>query len=80
MPCTPVRLPNGAGAILCGPKPRARRCRFCPRNAPWLCDGPGPSGRTCDAPMCGVHRTAAGPDRDLCPDHKDLNSQLGLGL
>jgi hypothetical protein len=60
-------------AIVCGRVQRGGgpttlpRCAFCGGAAPRLCDGPTPSGRTCDAPICDVCAVGAGPNRDLCP-------------
>ncbi len=44
----------------------------CGRMSVALCDGPagetlGGKPLTCDAPLCELHRTPIGPNRDLCP-------------
>lgn len=36
-----------------------------------LCDFPMPSGGTCDMPLCVEHAHEAGPDRHLCPTHRN---------
>ncbi len=70
MPCTPINLLGGAG-FYCSRHLR-RLCRFCHQDvATKLCDFPiSPSGKTCDADMCGKCATNVGPDQDYCPDHK----------
>jgi hypothetical protein len=41
---------------------KRRRCPDCP-----------PVGRTrCNKYLCAAHRTNLAPDKDACPDHKDL--------
>ena len=37
-----------------------------------LCDAPvGDEGGTCDMPLCDSCATEIGPDRHLCPKHKE---------
>ena len=51
------------------------------RDAPYLCDGPGPGGRkTCDRPMCEAHRTNVGNDVDLCSTHEKWRRERAPGL
>jgi hypothetical protein len=45
-------------------------CGFCGRPSTKLCDGPGPDGETCDAPLCDDHARRIGRNRDLCPVHQ----------
>ncbi len=68
MPCHTMNLPGGGSAIVCTPRGKQRRCRWCMRWHTKLCDAPKGKG-TCDAPMCDDHATPDGPDRDLCPTH-----------
>lgn len=71
MVCKTVPLPGGGAAIVCGPRERRRKCRWCGRPADLLCDWKVPSRRsgTCDAPMCKDHSTSPAPEKDICPDH-----------
>lgn len=72
MPCASVRLPNGAIAIVCGPRQRTKRCG-CGSGKPanLLCDWKvkGATGATCDAPLCQHCTHASAPGKDLCPTH-----------
>jgi len=67
MTCHHIRLPDGSGAIVCGP---TRRCK-CGRRATLECDWKVPLRRsgTCDAPICASCTTSPAPDKDLCPTH-----------
>lgn len=47
-----------------------RRVRCCGISVA-LCDFPMPSGGTCDMPLCVEHAHEAGPDRHLCPTHRN---------
>jgi hypothetical protein len=70
MTCTPISLPNGARAIVCGTR-RRQRCK-CGRPATLLCDWKlkqPATGRTCDKPLCESCATSPAPDKDLCPEH-----------
>lgn len=84
MVCTPVRLPGGGSAIICGPRRRQRRCA-CGAVAPLLCDWkvPGKKSGTCDAPICEACTHVPAPDKDLCPMHAEAwrawNSDLAEG-
>lgn len=70
MPCTPFTLPGGARGILCsrGPRPRCA----CGQPARLQCDAPTKrrSG-TCDKHLCESCAVEVGPDRHLCPAHRD---------
>lgn len=76
MACEHVTLPNGARAIVCGPRRPYDRCR-CGRIATLLCDwklpedqrGSARKSTTCDKPLCDRCTTSPRPDRDLCPTH-----------
>lgn len=73
MACEHVKI-GGATMIVCGPKKRAPRCRWCAGGSTALCDfqvGRTLAGKaiTCDAPMCDHHRTMLSPNRDHCPTH-----------
>lgn len=70
MPCQHVRLPDGSAAIVCGPRPRIKRCA-CGRPADKLCDWKVKTKKsgTCDKPICSKCSHVPAPDKDLCPDH-----------
>ncbi len=87
MSCETIKLPNGATAIVCGPRRPRKKCRFCGAAATLLCDfantidSSDPS--TCDKPLC--ERCAMHEDNlDLCPDHPKRapprGRQLALAL
>lgn len=69
-----IQLPDGSFAIVCGSKPRARRCStaHCRRTADYQCDYPvtrAGKAATCDRWVCESCRTNVGPDRDYCLPH-----------
>jgi hypothetical protein len=70
MTCTPINLPGGGRAIVCGPRRKVRRCA-CGRSAALLCDWkvPGRKSGTCDKPVCDRCTTSPAPDKDLCAAH-----------
>ena len=70
MPCNHVTLPDGARAIVCTPRRKAKRCD-CGRRADLLCDWivKGKKSGTCDKPICARCTTSPEPDKDLCPEH-----------
>ena len=76
MDCARVRMPGGGVAIVCGHglnARRARRCRHCACEAPFLCDWKIEAlgtVNTCNAPICAAHALQVGPDRHLCPAHQ----------
>ncbi len=63
-----IKTPGGF-AIVCsrGRRRKPARCSECSAEAPFLCDGPAPGGRTCDRPLCLRHATRVSAGRDLCP-------------
>ncbi len=70
MVCTYVRLPDGGTAIVCGPKPRLKRCGCGSGKAgDLLCDWKLVGGGTCDAKICAACTTSPAPNKDLCPTH-----------
>lgn len=75
MPCRhfTVRGPDGqpmANAIICGPKPRRRRCSACGElGATRECDWKVGRDKTCDALLCERCTTQPRKDKDLCPAH-----------
>jgi hypothetical protein len=78
MHCARIKLNvPGVGetvAIVCGARPRMKRCRSCKRPASRLCDfqtGETLLGEpiTCDAPICEECTTRVSPDKDHCPEH-----------
>jgi hypothetical protein len=74
MVCSVVKLPNGASAIVCGPRPRSKPCSHpgCGvRHASKLCDWPIGGGKTCDKPLCEAHAVHVGPDTDYCRGHEE---------
>jgi hypothetical protein len=70
MHCTWIKDGNGAVAILCGSRPRAKRCA-CGQPSTLLCDWPIGGGKTCDRPMCASCATEVGPDKHLCAGHRN---------
>lgn len=64
-------MPDGTVAIVkMANKPR-KRCA-CGHWASRLCDFELSSGKTCDRNICASCATRVGPDRDLCPQHKEV--------
>jgi len=75
MACERVTLPNGASAIVCGPRRPHQRCR-CGRRATLLCDwkmveGTVHSSGTCSEPICDRCTASPAPNKDLCPAHAE---------
>lgn len=79
MKCSVLKLPDGTTAIVCGSRPRQRRCA-CGAPAPFLCDwkltdavGTASTNATvsgtCDRPLCERCTTKPMPGMDLCPEH-----------
>jgi len=66
-PCIPFKTKDGIVGIACTRGGR-KKCRWCSGPGAFLCDGPSErlSG-TCDAPMCGHHKTTI-DGKDYCPD------------
>lgn len=77
--CNHVKLPNGVVAIICGPKPRARKCVGCGRQVrdARLCDFPLGAGKTCSAALCSACATHKAPDTDYCPTHARMLTPEG---
>lgn len=69
MPCNHVKLPDGGHAIVCSPKPRKRKCAYCSKPAPYLCDHKE-NGVRCDKPICNDHARSMGDNLDWCKIHK----------
>jgi hypothetical protein len=67
MACRTVTV-GGVTAIVCGPRPRRRRCS-CGAPATLLCDWKVGKG-TCDKPICAAHAEEVAPDKHLCPEHQ----------
>lgn len=84
--CEWVKLPDGtvASVRFAGSRPKPKKCAWCDKMSTKLCDyrlSPAAQVthvRTCDAPMCAEHATPVGPDRDLCPNHKDRPHQEAM--
>ncbi len=74
MPCNVVKTESGF-ALVCGGR-RAKRCTYCNRPAPFLCDFPViRKGRkaTCDAALCeACAQKGDNPDYDFCRPHFPL--------
>ncbi len=71
MACRHFKIGNSTG-IICGPKPRVRKCHKCHKDSVVLCDYPVVrNGRqtSCDAPCCRAHAKVVGPDLDYCVAH-----------
>lgn len=82
MPCTVIPLADGY-AIACsrGRQPR-KRCKYCSKTAPYLCDFATVPGPTCDAPLCSDHRNRRPGGLDLCEDHRTaqlVQERIGFG-
>jgi len=82
MNCTHViKLPSGGTALIYGSAPRAPRCKFCvfqyaAGTATLRCDAIvgrtlGGSPITCDRPVCASCAKEIGPNKHLCPAHKE---------
>lgn len=67
MKCTIATI-GGAPAFLCGSGKGSRTCWRCRREAGFFCDAPSRQvgKKTCDRPMCELHRTNVAPNRDIC--------------
>lgn len=79
MPCTVVRLPGGATAIVKHSKPFRKPCVTCGQPGGLLCDFPvHRRGKvtTCNASMCKEHSVSKGPDLDYCLNHGDGKLKL----
>jgi hypothetical protein len=84
--CERVDLGNGNFAMVRfgGKRPERKKCAWCDKWSTKLCDyrlSPAAQVthvKTCDAPMCDEHAHRIGPDRDLCPNHKDRVEQREL--
>jgi hypothetical protein len=75
MHCRRIALPGVGFAIVCGPRPRRRACKFCGDlvDDVVLCDWKltgTKAGKTCSAPCCRRCAASVGADKDLCPPHK----------
>lgn len=66
MVCRVVQTQHGT-AIVCGPKPRQKRCA-CGKPSTLLCDWKVNKG-TCDTPLCEACTHKPAPGKDLCPAH-----------
>jgi hypothetical protein len=62
---------NGVGAIVCGPRPRSKKCCACAKPGELLCDWKIGGGKTCDKPICAEHAQHVDDDKDLCPEHQE---------
>lgn len=70
MPCTPIKLPGGISAIVCGSRQRVRRCKWCSAPGGYQCDWKIGGGKTCDKHICAEHAQEVAPDKHLCPEHQ----------
>lgn len=70
MPCEPFQGPNGAHGFICsrGRTRKTKRCHQpgCGMAADFLCDGKLDNGKSCDAPICRLHRTNLRANVDIC--------------
>ncbi len=71
MNCTRFNFPGGSGFICRsgGPRERPKPCYVCGEKTVALCDFEVRAGKTCDRPVCALHRHEVGPDRDYCAGH-----------
>ena len=84
--CEKITFPNGVPAFVRfgGKRPERKKCAWCDQWSTKLCHyrlsprAQVTHVKTCDAPMCDTHATNVGPNRDLCPTHKNRAEQKGL--
>lgn len=76
MPCSVIKLPGGAVAIVKHAPGRFPRCKWCYGSQPatQLCDevlsrAPDGTEFTCDAKVC-VHCAQRVGEKDYCPKHR----------
>lgn len=73
MTCTFISIPGGGTAIICGPKPRRRKCSVCGdmvgHASQRECDWKMGAGATCDRLICSACTSVPAPGKDLCPTH-----------
>lgn len=71
MACETVDLGNGQRAIVCGARPKRKKCA-CGRPAGLACDWKTAERKsgTCDVPICGECSFSPAEGKDLCPEHK----------
>jgi hypothetical protein len=71
MPCIPVRLDDGAVALMCtrGRVPR-QPCISCGAPSTRLCDFVLDAHTTCDAAICARCTQRIGRSEDRCPAHR----------
>jgi hypothetical protein len=70
-----TKLPAPCRAIV---KNREGHKEYCAAPSAFLCDWPAGGGRTCDMPLCRVHRAQAGENTDYCPEHAADAERAGL--
>lgn len=77
MTCERVTLPDGTGAIVCGP---TRRCK-CGNRHTLLCDWKVPARKsaTCDAALCERCTFSPEAGKDLCPTHREAFEKWKTG-
>jgi hypothetical protein len=77
----PIIKGDGFTAIVCTRGQRKRRCHYCNRPAPYLCDHPvirnGKRG-TCDIAICEQCRHNVQAGVDLCRPHFGLYEKNGM--
>lgn len=74
MPCTPINGPGFTG-IVCTRGQNQKRCHYCNKPAPFLCDHPvirNNKRGTCDVPLCKACRNELPNGQDLCRPHFGL--------
>lgn len=72
MICRTVKV-DGVTAIVCGSRPRAKKCR-CGRPGSLLCDWEVEGGsKTCDKPICHACAREVAPDKHLCRAHQSVH-------
>ncbi len=68
MTCRTV-IVDGHAAIVCGPRPRVKRCG-CGKPATLLCDWKMGDGKTCDRSICHFCAEQVAEDKHLCREHQ----------
>jgi len=80
MTCRKAQIGDSTVIMCSRGKSTATRCSVtgCQNAATYLCDYPlagDKAGKTCDRPVCNVHRHIVSPKVDYCPPHARLHAE-----